>query len=698
MRAGGRAGILVAAFRSAGPPVRLTAILLLSACQPEARRLLLLDLALADPVVLNSTAQPWRDAGYTVEYRRFYPHLTWADLARYRTLVFLLGREPQAPSDALGAGDLALLNEWVRRGGFAVLGYDGDGEGDLDRWTANQWLASRGAGIVVGEHVLEDITAQAWTTGRPPPWAVARPVGAEPLGSVYDPFPLDRNHAVVTRHRAQVLAITSSHAFVRTPQGAAARSDACIAAAVRLGDGLVVVISRHALGALGAQYRPSQMPLPPADDLMRTHDFLTALARWSRRPAGWAHVPPAAHGVPLGLQQAPLPVELRPPRLAPPAGAGTVELPLAPDEKLVRGTNVPGWLRRQGMRVLWLPLFATRDGRRAPRSRAVLDSLVTFLDIGGLNVLAGDAAPQWADSSRARWDQRDAVRRAWSDAVKGLGPTSVGWIPAFDLADARLPPADSSRGTRGEGLPAPCVLDSALWTAGLGSAYTTLGRLAGDERTLVIAVGLDLGGERGPGPDGRGYEYTMGQEFCDAAWRQALTRIARRGEFDALPYGERYRTLREAGLLPLYYRALEDLVAERAAALRDRVLRQRRDLSFAFRLPQAPADWFSHGLLRGFGLPNRPLLLFTPEVKTREPLALLRGRGIDAVHAVELPPALLRTRDIAALKRLVFEENDGFWLGDDGGPGAGAGGGGGGGAGTRLPVDSVARLVRRLAH
>src|SRR6266498_2321318 len=71
-----------------------------------------------------------------------------------------------------------------------------------------------------------------------------------------------------------------------------------------------------------------------------------------------------------------------------------------------------------------------------------------------------------------------------------------------------------------------------------------------------------------------------------------------------------------------------------------------------------PADWFSHGLLRGFGLPNRPLLLFTPEVKTREPLALLRGRGIDAVHAVELPPALLRTRDIAALKRLVFEEND----------------------------------------
>src|SRR2546428_3725390 len=68
-------GRLASALRSAGPPVRLTALLLLSACQPAARRLLLLDLALSDPVLLNGTARPWRDQGYTVEYRRFYPHL-----------------------------------------------------------------------------------------------------------------------------------------------------------------------------------------------------------------------------------------------------------------------------------------------------------------------------------------------------------------------------------------------------------------------------------------------------------------------------------------------------------------------------------------------------------------------------------------------------------------------------------------------
>ena len=129
--------------------VLTAAALLLAACQPQARRALVLDLTLSDAALLDGTAGPWRDAGYTVEYRRFYPHLTTADLARYHTLLLLLGREPQGPSDALTAGDLALLDQWVSRGGVVVLGYPAAGEGGFDRWIANRWLASEGAGIVI---------------------------------------------------------------------------------------------------------------------------------------------------------------------------------------------------------------------------------------------------------------------------------------------------------------------------------------------------------------------------------------------------------------------------------------------------------------------------------------------------------------------------------------------------------------------
>src|ERR1043166_9142529 len=164
--------------------VRLTAVLLLCACQPQARRLLVLDLALSEPALLNGTVQPWRDEGYNVEYRRFYPHLARADLDRYRVLLFLLGREPEAPSDALTAGDLALLTVWVLRGGVAVLGYDRDGGGYPGRRAPNPGVAFLGTGISIGDRLLEDATARALTTpGRPQPWAEARTVGDEPLGS-----------------------------------------------------------------------------------------------------------------------------------------------------------------------------------------------------------------------------------------------------------------------------------------------------------------------------------------------------------------------------------------------------------------------------------------------------------------------------------------------------------------------------------
>ena len=122
-------------------------LLLTAACQPEARRMLVVDYALADPLTLDATAAPWHDAGYSVEYRRFYPHLTRADLGRYRTVLVLGGREPQAATAALTIGDVAILNEWIRRDGVVVLAY---ADGGNDRWVMNQWLAAQGAGITIG--------------------------------------------------------------------------------------------------------------------------------------------------------------------------------------------------------------------------------------------------------------------------------------------------------------------------------------------------------------------------------------------------------------------------------------------------------------------------------------------------------------------------------------------------------------------
>src|SRR2546422_5870408 len=191
----------------------------------------------------------------------------------------------------------------------------------------------------------------------------------------------------------------------RIPRTPAPRPRAGVVAATRIGDGLVVVTSRHALGALGPQFRSTTAPLQQLDALERTHEFLGALARWTRRPAEWAHVPPAARGGPLVLEQAPVPVEVAPPAMAPPGDVDTIALPLLPDPKLARATSTPERLRQQGMRVLWTPLFATRDGRRVMRSGASLDSLVVLLDAGGFHPPPAAAHPRGQGAPHARWGE-----------------------------------------------------------------------------------------------------------------------------------------------------------------------------------------------------------------------------------------------------------------------------------------------------
>jgi hypothetical protein len=658
------------------------AALLCAGCEPQARRLLILDLALADPALLDGTARPWRDAGYSVDYRRFFPHIAEADLSRYRTFVILLGREPEAPSDALTTGDLEVLSRALRAGGVVVLGYDGDATGSLDRWTANRWLASEGAGIGIGDVPLEDSTG-TFGAAQPQPWATGLRVGDDPLGSVYEAFPFDRNHTLAVRRPDQVLATASRHAFLRTPRNLVPRPEAPVVAAARVAAGLLVVVSRHALGSLGPEPAPSTAPLLQLGALEDTHAFLTALARWSRRPAEWAHVPPAEHPTTLTLAGAPLPVEVAPaPATAPP---GAVTLPLVLERAEAGPVGVPSWVRQTGIRALWTPLLAPRLPGVAIRP-ALLDSLVGFLDEAGLNLLAGDADPEAiGDSVHHRGDERTAVRRAWSDIGTLLQPTSVAWIPALATWPARLlPTGDSSRDERGESRGVPCVFDSTVWTGGVAPAFAALARLAGAERQVVPALALEL---QPPGAPA----YVMGQDFCDAAWRVAVPRLSRPETLDTVPRPARYKVLRDQGLLAAYYSALEDAVADRARALRDRALREHPGLYFAFRLQQPPGDWFTLGVLRGFALPDRPILLFTPEVETHALLAAYRARGLNMVHAVELPLDLLRPRNVSLLKHLVFGGNDGFWLASSANPRHP-------GATQTSANDSVASVLRRLTR
>ena len=580
--------------------IGLTLAVLIAGCQTEARRLLLVDLTLADPLVLEATAAPWHAAGYRVEYRQFYPHLTRDDLTRYRTLIVLGGHEPEGFSDALTIGDLAILHEWVHRDGVVILGYT---EGSLDRWVMNQWLAAQGAGITIGP---QEVDAPA----LPQPRSALDNAG-------FAPFPAGKNHPLMVRDRSQTLA-----------RGAGTNA---LVAASRIGDGLIVVASRNLLAA--------------SDEDPRTRDFLVSLARWSRRPAEWAGVGTATRRGegPLRLAGAPRPVAVHPPPLQPPSGAAPVTLPQSPRasrDDAEDSVVASGWIARQGMRVLW--------SRFTPQS---FDSLLEFVDVAALNALATIIpVPALADTL--------GTRNIWRVTAERLQATSIRWFPAVSLVAIPSQGADEVN-RHGDLTPIACGLDSMFWRGALRPTYRTLARLGGARPDVIAGIALDLdnamthyGGSGFCDADYRVGLSALGLDPADTA------RLA------ALPPAARYDTLLERGSLNRYFEALQAAVTERAITLRSELRRLHPDLRYAFHAADMPADWFSLGLLRGFSSRDAPALLWIRERRVGELVRRYREREIYGLAAVRLVPdrASFVPGEAARLHRLVFTEGAGFWL------------------------------------
>lgn len=595
-------------------------LLLTAACQPEAGRLLVVDFTLADPLTLEATAAPWHDAGYRVEYRRFYPHLTRLDLTRYRTVLLLGGLEPEGFSDALTIGDLAILAEWTRRDGVVVLGYTpGENGGTLDRWIMNQWLHAQGAGIAISAQALD---------------APATPLPHSALDNAgFEPFPAGRNQTLQIRDQSQVLARASGAPLV---------------AASRVGEGLILVASRNLLAATDA------------DRSGRTRDFLVALARWTRRPAEWASVRSAAHPAPLRLANASMlspgqHVAVHPPPLAPPAGSEPIVLPQPAKPANELTVAAPGWIARQGMRVLWSRF-----------TLPTLDSLLGFVDVAALNALA-TKIPEAALADTV------STRNLWKITVARLQVTSLRWFPAVALA--RIPTEGAAEVNRhGELTPIACGLDSSFWRGALRPSYRALTRLGGARPEVIAGVALDL--------DSAMTLYS-GSGFCDADYAVGLAALGlERAELDrlaSLPPAVRYDTLLERGWLSRYFAGLEAAVAERAAVLRGELQRQHPDLRFAFHASTVPADWLSLGLLRGFSSPDAPVLLWLREPRGRALLRRYQQRGIFALSALGLEPerATFAPSEWTRLRFATFTEHAGFWL-------------------DRAATDSLGRVIRRF--
>src|SRR5439155_86416 len=177
----------------------------------------------------------------------------------------------------------------------------------------------------------------------------------------------------------------------------------------------------------------------------------------------------------------------------------------------------PGWINRQGMRVLWSRF-----------TLPALDSLLGFVEVAALNALA-TRIPEQAILDTA------STRTLWKIAADRLQATSIRWFPAVSLAAIPSQGADEVD-LHGKLTPVACGLDSLYW-------------------------------------------------------RSELRRL-------------------------------------------------HPDVRFAFHASDAPADWFTLGLLRGFSSPDAPVLLWLKERRGggRALVRRYRERGVYALSALGLEP------------------------------------------------------------
>lgn len=609
------------------------------ACRPTASRLLLLDYTLADPIDLQSTALPWHDAGYVVEYRRFFPHLTRDDMRRYHGVVLLGGLRPDAPSDALTSGDAVILTEWVRNGGVVVLGYP---ESALDRWTMNRWLRSLGAGLSISDTAPSPTPQTAMPVRRALPSVDLLPVEFADTRALHLRLP--------------------GEALARVRPATRGAAQPAVIAAVRVRDGLVLVTSRSALAS---------------DDTGATKDFLKTVARWTRRPAEWANVPAVSRPTALSLEGGPDSVRPGLPLESPPGGSRPLTLPLRPDQPRHDSVPLPDWTGNAGLRVLWADALGYRAGYL--ERKTALDSLTAVLDVGAFNVFAGPVNVEaMAESTHyAPWE-RTVAQNVWKVMGDRLEQTSARWVPALEPDSFRLPP-DTTGVAAGR-----CLLDPGYWNAAFVPGMISLARLAAQHQDLIPAVAVDL--EREPSST------QPAATICEADFEAGLDGMvkdsavtaAQAAELRKVPPGDRYDVLLNEGLVDDLFEALERVTTSRASDLRARMQRIRPGLLLAVRAAAPPQDWFGRGLLRGWSAPGKPVILLTRDPSSRQTNDRYRGRGINVLSAVQLVPHDVAPAEWGGLKPLAFRENSGFWL-DARRSGVSAGN------------DSIWRLVRRLA-
>ncbi len=216
-------------------------------------------------------------------------------------------------------------------------------------------------------------------------------------------------------------------------------------------------------------------------------------------------------------------------------------------------------------------------------------------------------------------------------------------------------------GAYGHVLDAPPPLSEAWWKAGiedivLGAATASLAHPG----VRGVHFDMELYGSQS-------LLYHDGHAFDAETWSHALAALAAHDEAlaaaaEALQPTERLAWLVDNGLLGFVYASLEQVVAKRAAAIREAAHAIAPGFTLAFYMPVFNDSWFYRGLMRGFGTAEQPAIVLSYDAATARLRDSLARDGIHIRHLGGLLGVLYQPLQFEDALVGAAARSDGYWL------------------------------------
>jgi len=647
----------------------------------RAFRALILDSDLRHHSTWIDTIEALSTSGLDTAYRRFYPHLTPADVTPdgdgvlpHDIVVLAAGRAPGSPGSRLRLAEVSQAAGFVQDGGALVLvtqsGHTDSFTGENDFFVVNRVLEEVGVDVRVSKNtVVGSIYGDPSVAHEPQGWSYPTPLE---FNLAY-PYVLTDTDVVLAGGTLPTLRVGSEavHVLVRsyhvgwlwerlggtTPVTTIGRSRA-LATLAQVGAGYLAVVPRSMLTITAASTISDKPAMDPdmrgagrawidglfarLAELVRGEVAFEATvgveleALFSVATPTIPALQPDGEVFTVASEVSSLPVGA-----APPAGLVVEEVP----DPIPGPRPCPTWFSNGGGRVAYGGWTADPTDMAVAFDEAVDHGLDALMTSTGLKTFVTADA-----TGLAAHVQRHAIAADLAQAA-GARWFVGGWFNDGSQAYPLM------TGAQGQVSDVPAPLNEAYWSQLIIPAYAAVGEVAA-AHPGIAGVHLDLELYNGP------VWHHDGWAFSDDTLERYLATVTDPGwaeQVRTTPVPDRLDLLVDSGHLGDYFIALEASAYDLGRRCREAAHAHAPHLEMMVYVAGFPNTWFYQGLFRGLGTFAQPVIVLTYDGWARRATESLWNTGVQLVHLGGAIVGHFLPTDLDDVLVSLAQGNDGYW-------------------------------------